>query len=346
MTFISTLAQTQNQIARLKDLQFQLGNLQTQISTGKKTQTLSGLGSDVTASIKSRANFNRLDSYIQNIDMSTTRIKLQLQGIAGVQDQTKIIIGALQGQIQAGDIDVSTVKRLADSAYQYVVSTLNLKDGNAYVYAGSDTSVQPITDAGSLDSYFSNLNAQWSAGTLPINPPNTTIAEEYNSRMANIPQVTQGFSGSLGAAKAVYVKADDQVNINTTVLANDPALQDIVRALAALKNIGDLNTAPGATPAEQKDNFYAVFNKITTTLQAATTKLDNQGSNLAYAQAQLTTIRDDHVQEQATLQDTIDNVENVDLNEAAVKVQALGTQLQASYQVTALINKLSLSNFI
>ena len=346
MTFVSTLAQTQSQISRLKDIQFQLGNLQTQIATGKKTQTLAGIGSDVIASVKSRANFNRLDSYIQNIDMSSTRIKLQLQGISGIQSQTKIVIGVLQGQIQAGDIDVSTVKRLADSAYQYVVSTLNLKDGNAYVYSGSDTSVQPITDAGSLDSYFSNLNAQWQAGTLPITPPNTTIAEEYNSRLANIPQVTQGYSGSLGSAKNVYVKADDQVNINTTVLANDPALQDIVRCLAAMKNIGDLNSAPGATPQEQKDNFYAVFNKITTTLQAATTKLDTQGSDLAYAQAQLTTIRNDHVQEQATLQDTIDNVENVDLNEAAVKVQALGTQLQASYQVTALINKLSLSNFI
>jgi flagellar hook-associated protein 3 FlgL len=346
MTFVSTLAQTQSQIARLKDLQFQLGTLQSQISTGKKTQTFSGLGADVTASIKSRGNFNRLDSYIQNIDMSTTRIKLQLQGISGIQDQTKIIIGAMQGQIQAGDIDVSTIKRLADSAYQYVVSTLNLKDGNAYVYAGSDTSVQPVTDSGSLDSYMSSLNAQWTAGTLPITPPNTTIAEEYNSRLASIPQVTQGYSGSLGSAKSVYVKADDQVNINTTVLANDPALQDIVRALAALKDIGDLNQAPGGSAQAQKDNFYAVFNNITTTLQSASTKLDTQGSNLAYAQAQLTTIRDDHVQEQATLQDTIDNVENVDLNEAAVKVQALGTQLQASYQVTALINKLSLSNYI
>lgn len=346
MTFVSTLAQTQTQIARLKDLQFQLGTLQNQISTGKKTQSFSGLGADVTASIKSRGNFNRLDSYIQNIDMSTTRIKLQLQGVQGIQAQTKIVVDSLNGQIQAGDIDVSTIKRLAESAYEYVVSTLNMKDGNAYIYSGSDSSVQPITDSGSLDSYISNLNSQWTAGTLTINPPNTTIAEEYNSRIANIPQVTQGYSGSLGAAKPVYVKADDQVNINTTILANDPAMQDIVRQLAALKDIADLNTAPGATPEDQKTNFYAVFNSITTSLQAATTKLDSKGSDLAYAQAQLTTIRNDHVQEQATLQDTIDNVENVDLNEAAVKVQALGTQLQASYQVTALINKLSLSNYL
>lgn len=346
MTFISTLAQTQNQITRLKDLQVQLGTLQQQISTGKKTQTFSGLGADVTTSIKSRANFNRLDSYIQNIDISSTRVKLQLQGVSGIQSQTKIVIDAMNGQIQAGDIDVSTLKRLANSAYEYVVSTLNLKDGNSYIYAGSDTSVQPMTDSGSLDSYMTNLNAQWAAGTLPITPPNTTISQEYNTRLAAIPKVTQGFSGSLENAKSVYVKADDGVNINTTILANDPSMQDILRSLAALKNIGDLNNAPGATPEEQKTNFYAVFNNITTTMTTANAKLNSQASDLAYAQAQLTNIRDDHVQEKATLQDTIDNVENIDLNEAAVKVQALGTQLQASYQVTALINKLSLSNFI
>ena len=303
MTFISTLTQTQNQISRLKDLQFQLGTLQQQISTGKKTQTFSGLGADVTSSIKSRANFNRLDSYIQNIDMSSTRIKLQMQGVSGIQSQTKIVIDSLNGQIQAGDIDVSTLKRLADSAYEYVVSTLNLKDGNAYIYAGSDTSVQPVTDSGSLDSYMSNLNAQWAAGTLPITPPNTTIAEEYNARLAAIPPVTQGFSGSLGSAKPIYVKADDGVNINTTILANDPAMQNILRGLAALKDIGDLNNAPGATPQQQKDNFYAVFNNITTTLTAANAQLNNQGSDLANAQAQLTIIRNDHVQEQATLQE-------------------------------------------
>lgn len=346
MTFVSTLAQSQNQILRLKDLQLQLGDLQTQISTGKKTQSLSGLGSEVTTSLRSRANFNKLDSYIQNITMSTTRVNLQLQGIQGIQAQTKTVINALNGQIQAGNIDVTTVRRLASSAYEFVSNTLNLQDGNSYVYAGTDAAVQPFTDSGTLDSFYANLNAQWSAGTLTVTPPNTTIAEEYISRYSNIPQVTQGFSGSLNSAKSVAVKADDQTNINTTVLANDPSMQDIVSSLAALKNLGTVNNAPGATTQQKTDNFYAVFNNITTRLTNAVNLLNNQGAELANAQAQLSTIKDEHTTEQATLLNTISDVENVDLNEAAVKVQALGTQLQASYQVTALINKLSLSNYI
>lgn len=346
MTFVATLAQTQDQINRLKDLQFQLGTLQTQISTGKKAQTFSDLGPDVTPSVQSRASFNKLDSYIQNIDMSTTRINLMLQGVQSIQSQTKNVINALNGQIQAGDIDVTTVKRLASNAYDFVTSTLNLKDGDSYIYAGSDASTQPFSDSGSLDSYYASLNAQWSAGTLSVTPPNTDIADEYISRYRNIPQVTQGFSGTLNSAKPVYVRADDQVDINTTVLANDPEMQDIVSSLAALKNLGDLNNAPGATDQAKKDNFYKVYNDITTRLTNAVTRLDNQGSELASAQAQLSTIKDNHTAEKATLLDTISNVENVDMTDASVKIQALGTQLQASYQVTALINKLSLSNYL
>jgi flagellar hook-associated protein 3 FlgL len=346
MTFVSTLAQTQDQISRLKDLQFQLGTLQTQISTGKKAQKFSDLGSDVTASIQSRANFNKLDNYIQNIDMSKTRINIMLQGVQGIQKQTKTVIDSLNGQIQAGDIDVTTIRRLAANAYDFVTSTLNQKDGDSYVYAGSDASTQPFSDSGSLDSFYSSLNAQWSAGTLTVNPPNTDIASEYIARYRAIPQVTQGFSGTLNSAKPVYVRADDQVDINTTVLANDPQMQDIVSSLAALKDIGDLNNAPGSTAQEKKDNFYKVFNDITTRMTSAVNKLDNQGSNLAYAQAQLSTIRDSHTAEKATLLDTISDVENVDMTEASVTLQALGTQLQASYQVTAMLNKLSLTNFL
>lgn len=345
MSFISTLAQSQNQVSRLKDLQVQLSTLQNQIATGKKTQSLSGLGSDAVTSVRSRANFNILDSYIQNIDLATTRITQMSQGLSLIQSQTKIAIDSLNGQIQAGEIDTTTIKRLATAAYEAVTSTLNMKDGNSYVFAGSDAAVQPFTDSGSLDTYYTSLNAQWQAGTLTVNPPNTDIAEEYISRMRNIPQVTQGYSASLNNAKSVNVKADSLIEINISVYANDPSLQNIVSALSALKNIGDLNNAPGATDQEKKDNFYKVFNDITKNLTSSVTKLQNRSADLANAQAQLNNIKDAHNTEKTTLQNTIDRIENIDLNEAAVSVQSLGTQLQASYQVTALIGQLSLSNF-
>lgn len=42
----------------------------------------------------------------------------------------------------------------------------------------------------------------------------------------------------------------------------------------------------------------------------------------------------------------IDDVENVDINEVAVKIGAVQTSLDASYRITAMMQQMSLVNFI
>lgn len=346
MTFISTLGQTNDQIGRLKNLQMQLGTLQTQISTGKKSQTLKGLGSDVITTKRARADFQKLDSYMLNIDRANTRITQMQQGLTTIKTQANNVLDSIINQTQKGDVELDSIRRLADNAYDFIVDTLNLQDGTAFIFAGSDTAQQPIIDSGAIDAYYADLNAQWSAGTLPITPPNTTISEEYISRYRNIPEVTLGLSGSLTDSKQVYVRADDTVEINYTLKANNQAMKDILTAVSAMRNIPNLDVAPGATEQEQEDYFFEVFNDVAKLLSSAVDQLDVEGFKLSTAQAQLNDVRKEHVVEKNTLLNTISSIEDIDLNEAAVKIQSLGVQLEASYQVTALVSKLSLANYL
>jgi flagellar hook-associated protein 3 FlgL len=340
------MGQSQDQISRLKNLQLQLGALQTQVATGKKTQNFQGLGTDVMISKRARADFQKLDIYTQNIDRSSIRIKQMVTGIEGIQQQTNTAIDSIVNQTQKGDVELDFIRTIGENSFEFIVDALNLKDGDAYIYSGSDSSTQPIIDTGSLDSFYGDLNAQWSSGLLTINPPNTTIAQEYISRYRNIPDVTQGFSGSLASAKPVLVRADDSVELDYTVLANSQPMKDIISGITALKNIGDLDSAPGATEAEKRDNFFAVLNDISRFLTDAVDKLDRTRFDLSTVQANLKDIGDNHAAEKNVLLNTISGVENVDMNEVAVKVTALNTQLEASYQVTALVSQLSLANFI
>ena len=181
---------------------------------------------------------------------------------------------------------------------------------------------------------------------MTVTPPNTTISEEYISRYRSIPDVTQGFSGSLASAKKVFVRADDTVELDYTVLANAQPLKDIIAGITALKNIGDLGSSPGATEAEKRENFFAVFNNISSFLTAAVDDLDLIRFDLGTVDANLGDIKSNHKTEKNVLLDTISNIEDVDMNEVALKVTALSTQLEASYQVTALISQLNLSNFL
>ena len=154
MTFISTLGQSQDQIIRLKNLQLQLGTLQTQVATGKKTQSFKGLGTDVMISKRARADFQKLDIYVQNIDRASIRIKQMLAGIEGIQQQVNTAIDSVVNQTQDGDVELDFIRTLAENSFDFIVDTLNLKDGDAYIYSGSDSSTQPIIDSGSLDSFF------------------------------------------------------------------------------------------------------------------------------------------------------------------------------------------------
>lgn len=346
MTFVSTLGQTQDQIGRLKTLQLQLGTLQTQISTGKKSQTFKGLEGDVVITKRARADFQKLDSYLQNIDRASTRVKMMLTGTQTIQTQANLVLDAITNQTQKGAVELASIRRLAENSYDFIIDALNMQDGGAFIFAGSDSSTQPIIDSGSLDAFFGNLNAQWSAGTLPITPPNVDIADEYISRYRNIPEVTMGIAGSLNNAKQVYVRADDTVEINYTLIANNQAFKDIISAVTAMKNIGDLDIAPGATDAEKEDLFFKVFNDAAKLLTSAVDRLDLESFKLSTAQVQLDDVKKSHITEKNVLLNTISAVEDIDLNEAAVKIQALGTQLEASYQVTALVGQLSLSKYL
>ncbi len=346
MTFISSLGQQQSQTVRLGSLQLQLSLLQTQIATGKKTATMKGLGVDVVITNRARADFQRMESYLQNIARAETRIKQMEQGLKTIQNQVNNVIDSVVNQTQEGDVEMDFIRRLAENSYDFILDTLNMKDGDAYIFAGSDTSNKPISDTGSLDAFYGNLNAEWTAGTLTVTPPNTTISEEYISRYKNIPAVTLGYSGTISNAKQVYVRADDTVEFNYTVLADNPAFRDIVAGVTALKNIADLDTAPGATEEDRQKNFFAVFNDIARTLSAAVDSLDQERFKLQTTLVNADTVRKELTLEKKILLDTVSEIENIDLNEVALKVTALQTQLEASYQVTAIVSQLNLSNFL
>jgi flagellar hook-associated protein 3 FlgL len=346
MVSISTLGQQQTQTALLRSMQMQLATLQTQVATQKKAQLLKGLGTDAITTKRARADTQKLDSYLQNIDRANSRISQMTLGIQSIQKQVNDVIDSVVNQTQKGNVELDFIRRLAENSYDFIVDALNLKDGDAYVFTGSDAGTKPFIESGTIDAYYGNLNAEWVAGTLTITPPNTTIAQEYISRYKNIPESILGYSGSLTDAKQVYVRADDTAELNYTVLANNQAFKDIVAAVNALKNIGNLDTAPGATEEERRNNFFAVFNDIAATLTKAVDNLDTERFKLGTVQVQLERIKEDHIYEKNVLANTIGKIEDVDMNEVALKVTRLTTQLEASYQVTSLVSRLTLVNFL
>lgn len=403
MTGVSTLGSALTRIGLINDQNEQLNNLTIQLSSGKKTQAFSGLGTDVMVSKRSRADFKALDTYINNAKVSNRRIEEMLNAIEEFQAQAENFSNALvqfsqQSAHQDGevvyyddpltttventpvgvnsaesDIDMKTLQDLAANLFDLMGDLMNVKEGDRYLLGGADGLTRPYKDSGTLDAAISTLITNWKDETLPanLNLTNDELTSALRSRtVADDPYAVTdsiiGYSAALSAGNVgnVYARVDEYTEVNFTALANEGPFRDIMVAAGFIKNenlapIADVyaepytpgdptlaDGAPGATLDEMKDNFFEVFNNLTTMVSDALDGLDTVRYRLENARVRITEIQQNHEDTQNFLLDSIENVENVDINDVAVKINLLQTQLEASYRLSASISDLSLVNFL
>lgn len=371
---VSTLGQYLNQIERLKSQQTQFGDLSVQISSGKKTQKLSGLGNDIIRSTRARAGIDSLETYSNNITNAQRRIELMLNSTGEIKAQVEKITTGLMQAVQEGDYpDLESIKSLTSNVYDFILDNLNAADGERYLFGGGDTSQKPISDNGLLDSALGEFVPDSSDLT---NPPlvtqgiigdwgdGTITTDEFIASYHGLSDTVLGYSNALtsGTAGKTTVRVSDESEFNYTELANQPAMKEIVRLMGVLKSLPPVEYAPGALndptattiagdtppnpPAAKQENFFKVLNDITAGLNAALDDMDQIEFRLAQVQAQVDTVQQSHTAQINAFKDIVGETEDVDITEASAKLLQMQTQLQASFQVTALTAQLTLANFL
>ncbi len=371
---VSTLGQYLDQISRLKGQQNLLGDLTVQISSGKKTQSLSGLGNDIIKATRARAGIDSLEVYSSNIINAERRIELMLNSTGEIKAQVEKITTGLMQSVQEGDYpDLESIKQLTENVYNFILDNMNQMDGERYLFGGGDTSQKPISDNGLYASSLGNFIPDSSDLT---NPPlvssgligdwgdGTITTEQFIASYNSTSDTVLGYSNALtsGTAGKSTVRVSDESEFNYTELANQPAMRDIIKLMGVLKSLPPVEYAPGALndpaattiaedvapwpPKEKQENFFKVINDITAGLNKALDQMDQVEFRLSQVQAQITTVKTSHTAQINAYKDIVGETEDIDITEASAKVLQLQTQLQASFQVTALTAQLTLANFI
>ena len=242
------------------------------------------------------------------------------------------------------DVDLETLQDLAGNLFAFMGDLLNTQDGERYVLGGADALTQPYTDNGILDAAISTQIGIWKDELTPPVDPTLTKTEELISALrsrtvAQDPSAMTdsivGYSAALSAGNVgdVFVRADEKIEIEYTALANEQPFRDIMVAAAFIKSetlgpiadvynepytFGDMpveNGAPGATLQDQKENFYQVLNDLTAMVNQAIDGLDSIRFRLENARVRIDEIQQAHTTDKNLLENTIDSVENVDINQ-------------------------------
>lgn len=374
MTNVSTLGQSVDQISRLLRQQSTFEDLSTQLATGKRVDQFSELGSDTLRIQRARADISSLEQYSTNITNSSRRIDLIAGTLEQVTDQVNNILGALRTGVQGGDApDFETTQQFASDVHDFLLDLINTKDGERFLFAGSDSRIQPIEDRGAFDSFLgtfvpdendltasplqsSGFIGDWASGFIST--------EEFIETYSNTPDPVLGYSEALssGSTGKVSVRVDDNSDFDYTVLGNNEGLRDLVITLGVLKNLPPPEFAPGALndptalstaqdtgpfpSAEKQENFFQVINDLTARIASSTDKIEQDVYRLSLVQAQTFSIQEQQQLQINSFETIISQVEDADITEVSVQIQRLQTSLQASFSVTALAADLTLVNFL
>ncbi|MCJ2025695.1 flagellin [Methylobacterium sp. J-067] len=261
-------------------------------------------------------------------DKSTTSITLTATSSATTSGANTFAIGANT------DATASNLKAALASAI-----------GNA-----ATTTLSASATARASTNFFA---ASSDAGTTPrrvYTDPTTggpTYAYPTTTPATAVKQSVVWYQGESGTDATARASQSFQIGSSATVQlgarANETPIQNVLAGLATVA----LGMPTGST-ASNAEAYQAVVAQATPLLAANATgdSVQDMVTDFSLASARMSNAKTANAAQQSTLQDTVDGIEQASTEEVATKLLDLQTRLQASYQITASLSKLSLVNYI
>jgi flagellar hook-associated protein 3 FlgL len=305
---VSSLAQTQQVIQNLAQLQTQGNTLEQQISTGLTSQSYAGIAPQAAQLVDLTAMQSQQQGYINTIN--TTNTRLQTMSLA-----TSTMANLLQqfgGELQSNAYNTTgpTIQSQAQSLLAQIGDYLNTADGEGYVFSGSADSTVPYNSSG-----------------LP-NPG------DLSTPVSGAPP-TGYYQGNDDVSQA---QVDTNLNVQYGVTADNPAFEQAIRALNFIANSGSFDQN---NPAD-----VANVNQAEQLISSATTGVNQINAQVGMQQSELNNALQAHQQSLTLAQTNIGDIENVNPATAITQLDTLQTQMEASYQTVNILQNLTLANYL
>ncbi|GJD34786.1 flagellin [Methylobacterium aerolatum] len=145
--------------------------------------------------------------------------------------------------------------------------------------------------------------------------------------------------GDPRATQTIQVGSSSSVQLG--VRANEAPIRSVLAGLATVALGIPANSATSSA-------YAAVAAQAAPLLAAGNTGSSVQDivTDLSLASARMSSAASTNTSQKSTLQDTVDGIEQASTEEVATKLLELQNRLQASYQITASLSKLSLTNYL
>ncbi len=304
MNRVSTAALQNFTLANLQATQARIANRSIQLNTGKLGQRFADIPQDAKRLVNLESARLRANQFVQNNELIDRRLQTMETNLGQMFEIATRLRTLLVQANSGGQASVMDLNGEANALLQQVAALLNVNQDGRYLFAGSKTDVAPV-----------DLNA---AG---FNPPATASTAD-----------TLYYQGD---TQKLSVRSGDNMSLTYGITADDPAIEQLIRAL---------HLAATTTTSPVPDDA-----RLTEGLRIADLVVQDLPpliSRIGSARATLEVATRAHTESILYAEETIGKLENVDVTEAITVISGDQITLEASFAALAQIRNVSLLQYL
>ena len=341
---ISTLNVSNMMRSTTRSGQVALLRAQTELSTGRHADVGLALGSLVSRNINWRTEVQRLEAQKNTNGLTAAQANVTQTSLQSIKDIADGFVATLAG-LRTAQNGQTLAKEAAETALGSLKEALNVTFNGKYIFAGQNADQAPLSDyaggasEGAINTAFATEFGfpQSDPATKFITPSQmqTFLQNTFKDQFKD-PNWQTNWSNA--DSTNMLSRIDSHQRLNIAGNANAEPIRQLVESLTSVIGSGSPNLST-ATFQSLVDNAMSV---------AATSVrgISDEQARVGLGQGELRKAGETNSRKLEILKGQISDTEGVDNYDAAMRVNSLMSQLEASYTLTGKISKLSLVNFI
>lgn len=341
-------------------LRGRIETLTRQSITGLKAERLGDLGPGVSRTVSLRAELGRRELSGQAMEQALGRTLVMQDSLDRLTEIAREFRTKAATRITAGDPgSLMTVQGDARAALVEVAHLLNTRHGGEYLFGGSDVTRPPIPDPEGLATGPMAQQIAAEVAALPNQGLAATVAATRGIAQSNAAGITP-FSDRLAADAALppgeqearrAVPASDGQLIGYGIIAGrnaDAVSQGETTGSWARDLMRNLMSLAALSPEQMSDRptFDAFLGSLRDGLSSAELALGEEAGALGTVEARMEATQRRHDDLSTALSQQLADIEEVDVADVLVRLQATRNALEASYRALGSLRELTLANFL
>jgi flagellar hook-associated protein 3 FlgL len=337
-------------------------DLTSQVASGQRSQTFSGLGQDATIALDLRSERARRDAFASAARRGEAFAEATQLALGGIQDATRDVLDNIQRIIVTGlpGSDGSSLKNMAETArgaLKTIVGLLGERFAGDAVFGGAAPDQAPIISAAAFETtgLFTRIGDE--VRSLSPGNGNAVLTATKELALSNDPAISPFRGFAAGAASGLQPDARRSVPVGEAIsipigmfaYRNAAAVsegqttgswsRDLMWGLTVIANLEP-------SSANSMDDYRTLVDGAVAALRSASSALIDDRAALGVEQSRLAAAAERNENLALQIEVQIGKIESVDLSDVITQLTGSQIQLEASYRAMVTLGELSLTKFM